>query len=108
MTGFAALALAHHPLFQEGSLSLRSEQRVQALFELMRASAVPRFPDPQRGGAGVPDLARVPWGQTLTTMGFSDVADRIGMPAAYWPASFQGWPTWSPPTRAEAPPGPFF
>ena len=107
VTGFAALVLAHHPLFQEGSLRLRSEQRVQALFELMRVSAVARFPDPQRGGAGVPDLARVPWGQTLTTMGFSDGADRIAMPAGYWPASFQGWPAWSPPMRAEAP-SPFF
>ena len=106
VTGFAALVLAHHPLFQEGSLSPRSEQRVQALFELMRVSAVLRFSDPQRGGAGVPDLARIPWGQTLT-MGFSDGADRFAMPAAYWPASFQGWPTWSPPMRAEAP-GPFF
>jgi hypothetical protein len=107
VTGFAALVLAHHPLFQEGSLRLRSEQRVQALFELMRVSAVPRFSDPQRGGAGVPDLARIPWGQTLTMMGFPDGADRFSMPAAYWPASFQGWPTWSPPLRAEAP-GPFF
>jgi subtilisin len=106
VTGFAALVLAHHPLFQEGSLRLRSEQRVQALFELMRACAVPRFPDPQRGGAGVPDLARIPWGQTLTMMGFSDGVDRIAMPAAYWQPPFQGWPTWSS-TRAEAP-GPFF
>lgn len=107
VTGFAAVVLAHHPLFQEGALSLRSEQRVQALFELMRVSAVLRFSDPQRGGAGVPDLVRIPWGQTLTMMGFSDGADRFAMPAAYWPASFQGWPTWSPPLRAEAP-GPFF
>jgi subtilisin family serine protease len=107
VTGFAALVLAHHPLFQEGSLRLRTEQRVQALFELMRVSAVLRFSDPQRGGAGVPDLARIPWGQTLTMMGFSDGADRFAMPAAYWPASLQGWPTWSPPLRADAP-GPFF
>lgn len=106
VTGYAALILAHHPLFQEGALGMHSEQRVQALFELMRASAVARFPDPQRGGVGVPDLTRMPWGQTLA-MGFSDGADRIAMPAAYWSPSFQGWPTstWSP-MRAEAP-GPF-
>ena len=106
VTGFAALVLAHHPLFLEGSLRPRSEQRVQALFELMRISAVLRLTDPQRGGAGVPDLTRIPWRQTLT-MGFSDGADRFAIPAPYWPASFQGWPTWSPPMRAEAP-GPFF
>jgi subtilisin family serine protease len=100
VTGLAALVLAHHPLFQEGALSERSEQRVHALFELIRASAVPRVPDPQRGGAGVPDLARIPGAQSLT-MAFSDGAERIATPT-YWPVSVQGWPTWLP-TRAEAP-----
>jgi len=100
VTGLAALVLAHHPLFQEGALRVRSEQRVHALFELIRASAVPRVPDPQRGGAGVPDLARIPGAQSLT-MAFSDGAERIATPT-YWPVSVQGWPTWLP-TRAETP-----
>jgi len=43
VTGLAALVLAHHPLLQEGAFRMRSEQRVNALFELIRASAVPRF-----------------------------------------------------------------
>ena len=96
VTGLAALVLAHHPLFQEGSFTGRSEQRVHALFELIRASAVPRVPDRQRGGAGVPDLAHVPAGQSFT-MGLagSDGAERVAMPA-YWPVSAQGWPTWPP------------
>jgi len=59
VTGMAALILAHHPLFQ-GALKARSEQRVTALFSLIRACAVPHFADPLRGGAGVPDLQRVP------------------------------------------------
>jgi subtilisin len=59
VTGLAALILAHHPLFQ-GSLKARSEQRVSVLFSLIRACAVPQFADPLRGGAGVPDLRRVP------------------------------------------------
>jgi subtilisin len=94
VTGLAALVLAHHPLFQQGSFSGRSEQRVHALFELIRASAVPRFPDRQRGGAGVPDLARVPAGQSFT-MGLagSDGAERVAVPT-HWPLSVQGWPTW--------------
>jgi len=85
VTGLAALILAHHPLFQERSFTGRSEQRVHALFELIRASAVPRVPDRQRGGAGVPDLARVPAGQSFT-MGLAgpDGAERVAMPA-YWP-----------------------
>src|SRR3984893_17579020 len=44
VTGLAALVLAHHPLFQEGPFKVRSEQRVQALFELIPATTVPRFP----------------------------------------------------------------
>jgi subtilisin family serine protease len=59
VAGMAALILAHHPLFQ-GPLKARSEQRVSALFNLIRACAVPQFADPLRGGAGVPDLQRVP------------------------------------------------
>ena len=61
-TGLAALVLAHHPIFQEESYKNRSEQRVQTLMDLIRASARPYFADAQRGGAGVPALARVPGG----------------------------------------------
>jgi subtilisin len=97
VTGLAALVLAHHPLLQEGSFRVRSEQRVQVLFELIRASAVPHFPDPQRGGAGVPDLARIPGGQSFTMgLSFPEGAERM---SAYWPLAVQGWPTWLP-TRA--------
>jgi subtilisin len=94
VTGLAALVLAHHPLFQEGSLRGRSEQRVHALLELIRASARPRVPDPQRGGAGVPDLSRVPGAQSFP-MGFfsADGAERFAMPAQ-WSVSAQGWPGW--------------
>ena len=92
VTGLAALVLAHHPLLQEGSFSGRSEQRVQVLFELIRASAVPHFPDPQRGGAGVPDLARIPTGQSFAMgLPFPDGPDRM---SSYWPVPLQGWPTW--------------
>ena len=95
VTGLAALVLAHHPLFQEGPFRVRSEQRVQALFELIRASAVPRFPDPRRGGAGVPDLTRIPAGQSFAMgLPFPDSADRVAM-STYWPPlSVQGWPAW--------------
>jgi subtilisin len=100
VTGLAALVLAQHPLLQEGSFKMRSEQRVLALFELIRASAVPHFPDPRRGGAGVPDLARIPGAQSLSMGLFSvDSAERVAMPR-YWPLSVQGWPTrlptWTP------------
>ena len=101
VTGFAALVLAHHPVFQEESFSMRSEQRVHALVELIRASAVPRLFDPQRGGAGVPDLGRIPAAQSFM-MGLSDTADRTGVPGYWPPSSLQGWPIWLP-MRADAP-----
>jgi subtilisin len=63
-TGLAALVLAHHPIFQEETYKNRSEQRVQALMDLIRASAIAHFADAQRGGAGVPALARVPGGSS--------------------------------------------
>ena len=95
VTGLAALILAHHPLFQEGPFNQRSEQRVHALFELIRASAIPRFADPLRGGAGVPYLPRVPGGQSLA-MGGVESADRIGVPGYWPPVPVQGWPAWLP------------
>ena len=100
VTGLAALVLANHPLFRDGPFRARSEQRVHALFELIRASAVARVPDPLRGGAGVPELARVPAAQsfTLGLAAGADGAERVAMPG-YWPGSvqgWQGWPAWPP------------
>jgi hypothetical protein len=91
VTGLAALILAHHPLFREGSYSTRSEQRVHALFELIRASAVPFFADPQRGGAGVPSLARVPSGHGIA-MGHANTDGGVQVPMPYWSAAAQSWP----------------
>ena len=93
VTGLAALILAHHPSFQEGPFRGRSEQRVHALLELIRASARPFVADPQRGGAGVPDLSRVPGGQSFPMGFFAEGAERFAMPA-YGPLSAQGWPRW--------------
>src|SRR5882724_3142766 len=105
VTGLAALVLAHHPLLQEGSLRERSEHRVRALFELIRGSAIPYFPDPSRAGAGVPALSRIPAGQGVALgLSFPDGAERVAMPA-YWPVAVQGWPTWLP---ARAPPAGLF
>jgi subtilisin len=97
MTGFAALVLAHHPLFQsDGMFAARTEQRVQALFDLIQASAVSHFLDPKHGGAGVPDLARVPGGQNVS-MGLpmgGDSAERVAA-NLYRIASIPGW-SWQP------------
>jgi len=54
VTGFAALLLAHYPLFR-GAYATRGEHRVAALFETIRASG-----DPSRVGGGLADLQRIP------------------------------------------------
>jgi subtilisin len=97
VTSFAALVLAHHPLFQqEGVFTVRSEQRVQALLELIQASAVPHFLDPQYAGAGVPDLSRVPGGQSLSVgMSGGDGLDRRSAPGLYRLPRVPGW-SWLP------------
>jgi len=60
VSGFAALLLAHHPMFQ-GVFGGRGEQRVSTLFELICAAAVPYVQvDPLRVGVGLPDLQQVP------------------------------------------------
>jgi subtilisin len=53
VTGFAALLLAHYPLFQAIAVA-RGDHRVAALFETIRASS-----DPSRIGVGLADLPRV-------------------------------------------------
>jgi subtilisin len=61
VTGFAALLLSNHPMLQRIHYDGRAEQRVAVLFELIRASAIPYAQvDPQRVGAGLPDLQQVP------------------------------------------------
>lgn len=62
VAGFAAVLLERHPLFRN-PFGAHGESRVAALFELIRASAVPYVQiDPMRVGAGLPDLQQVPAG----------------------------------------------
>jgi subtilisin family serine protease len=55
VTGFAALLLAHHSMFQ-GPLGKRGPQRVAALFNLIRSSCASYPFAGGRAGAGVPRL----------------------------------------------------
>jgi subtilisin len=55
VTGLAALLLAHHPAFQ-GPLRARTQQRVAALFTMIRSLCVPYAFGPLRTGAGMPRL----------------------------------------------------
>jgi len=56
VTGLAALVLAHHPDFQ-GPFKTRNADRVERLFQILRASAQPvNFGDPRRTGFGMPDV----------------------------------------------------
>lgn len=56
VTGLAALVLAHHPDFQ-GPFKPRNADRVDRLFQILRASAQPvNAGDPRRTGFGIPDV----------------------------------------------------
>jgi subtilisin family serine protease len=56
ITGLAALVLAHHPDFQ-GPFKTRGPERVERLFQVIRASARPvNLGDPSRTGFGLPDV----------------------------------------------------
>jgi subtilisin family serine protease len=56
VSGLAALLLAHHAAFRG---SVRSAARVERLFQIIKATAVPAvLGDPTRTGAGLPDAAR--------------------------------------------------
>jgi hypothetical protein len=61
LVGFSALLLSHHPMLQSINYGARADQRVSILFEFLRAAAIPYATvDPNRVGAGLPDLQQVP------------------------------------------------
>ncbi|MES2522094.1 MAG: S8 family serine peptidase [Gemmatimonadota bacterium] len=58
VTGLATLVLAHHPDFK-GPFKARDARRVERLFEILKASALPlQFGDTNRSGAGLPYAPR--------------------------------------------------
>lgn len=61
VVGFSALLLAHHPMLQSINYGARADQRVSTLYEFLRVAAIPYAQvDPNRVGAGLPDLQQVP------------------------------------------------
>jgi subtilisin len=61
VVGLSALLLAHHPMLQSINYGGRAEQRVSVLFDMLRAAGIPYAQvDPNRVGAGLPDLQQVP------------------------------------------------
>jgi hypothetical protein len=59
--GFSALLLSHHSMLQSINYGARAEQRVSALYDLLRVAAIPYAQvDPNRVGTGLPDLQQVP------------------------------------------------
>jgi subtilisin family serine protease len=61
VVGFSALLLSHHPMLQSINFGTRADQRVSILYDFLRAAAIPYAQvDPNRVGAGLPDLQQVP------------------------------------------------
>lgn len=74
VTGLAALVLAHHPDFQ-GAFSVRNAERVERLFQIIKASARPlNLGDVSRTGYGMPDV--------LLAVGLQAQAGQAVQPAA--------------------------
>jgi subtilisin len=61
VVGFSALLLSHHPMLQSINYGARADQRISTLYDILRAAAIPYAQvDPNRVGAGLPDLQQVP------------------------------------------------
>jgi subtilisin len=61
VVGLGALLLAHHPMLQGINYGGRAEQRVSVLFDMLRVAGMPYAQvDPNRVGAGLPDLQQLP------------------------------------------------
>lgn len=94
VTGLAALLLGHHPAFQ-GPLRARTQQRVAALFTMIRSLCVPYGFGPLRIGAGMPRLHGLeqflrPSAQPLTNgqaAAAAASARQSAAPGAYFPQS---------------------
>lgn len=82
VTGLAALVLAHRPEFQS-VLRMRSPERVEGLFQILRMSARPvTLGDPNHVGYGMPD-ALIALGLSTVQMGMPwQGQSAFGMPAA--------------------------
>lgn len=90
ITGLAALVLAHHPDFQS-SFRTRNSERVERLFQIIKASARPmNLGDPSRTGFGMPDVLvavglQTPAGMPIAATGTGVAAPQQAMMA---PAAF--------------------
>jgi subtilisin family serine protease len=83
VTGLAALVLAHRPEFQS-VLRMRSPERVEGLFQILRMSARPvATADPNYVGYGLPDaLIALGLSTAQMSMPWQGQAPGYGMPAA--------------------------
>ena len=71
VTGMAALVLAHHPDFK-GAFQTRDARRVERLFEIIKQTATPiSNGDPNRMGAGLPNVSRALGLETLPAQPFA-------------------------------------
>jgi len=88
VTGLAALVLAHRPEFQS-ILRMRSPERVEGLFQILRMSARPvTLGDPNHVGYGMPDaLTALGLPQAQTGMAWQGQSAGFGMPATMFAAA---------------------
>jgi subtilisin family serine protease len=79
VTGLAALLLSRHPALQIDNYAGQLDQRAGVLLDLLRSASMPMVhADPNRVGAGLPELVRVP------SMAQVRSAHCLGAGAAEW------------------------
>jgi subtilisin family serine protease len=87
ITGLAALTLAHHPDFQTPQYKVRGAERVERLFQIIRASARRvSLGDQSRTGFGMPDVLvavglQTPSGQAVQQPAVAPQAHAMQQPA---------------------------
>lgn len=111
VTGFAALLLAHHPMFHQGPLRGRGPQRVAALFNLIKCACTPFPLGSERTGFGMPRLqglvevlAAQEAAQAPEAAGSAKAAEAPAQPAPAAPSG--GAATVSPQQMPQMPPAP--
>jgi subtilisin len=90
ITGLAALLLSRHPALQVSQHAGRLEERAALLFDFIRYAALPLHIDPNRVGAGLPELERVPMLAAGSPYGYSAVGADLARGAG--PAAYMGDP----------------
>ncbi|HEY2676075.1 MAG TPA: S8 family serine peptidase [Steroidobacteraceae bacterium] len=97
VAGFSALLLAHHPALQSIQPGAHGEERVSMLNDLLRTAAMPYVQaDPNRVGAGLPDLQQVLGFLPASQLAYGSMGASASFSALQAPFAYSASPLSSP------------